>query len=351
MSAEQNFLIKLIAGKSEIKSVDFDKLDWRYFFETAEKQRVIPIIARNAENLALKLPQEIADELQRRARNISLANLELNWQLLRIAKLFKSNDIEFSAYKGATLSHIAFGDATFRQFGDLDVLIRRKDFPAVKNLLLKNDAKIAWNLSEKQEKAVLKHYYELPFLIGANNIPVEIHWSFMERFFAFEPAIETVFERQQIIKIHETEIPTLSNEDLLILLCVHGAKHFWQRLSWICDVGKLIENTAINWTLVESLAAEINCRRMLKLGLRLAEDLLQIELPDNFSADKDDKIIESLAAQLKNNLFEENILTERERVKIYLQMRENVFGKFVFLKRLFLTKAVDSLFLPMGRPQ
>jgi len=38
-------------------------------------------------------------------------------------------------------------------------------------------------------------------------------------------------------------------EDELVLICIHGAKHFWERLMWIADVAALISRqTAINWS-------------------------------------------------------------------------------------------------------
>jgi len=46
-----------------------------------------------------------------------------------------------------------------------------------------------------------------------------------------------------------TDVSALSVEDELVLICIHGAKHFWERLMWIADVAALISaQTAINWS-------------------------------------------------------------------------------------------------------
>lgn len=354
MNAEQKLLLTLIGNTSEyeIEPLLSEDINWLDFIEITENHRVIPLVFQRLRLFAAKLPPEIASELQNRAENRALQNLEFNAQLFKIAGLFEENKIEFLSYKGATLARLAYGDSSLRQFSDLDILIYKKDFPKVKNLLLENGGKSAWNLTGKQEKAVLKHYYEFPFKFGKNPVLVEIHWAFMESFFGFDYKIAEVFRRSQQIQIHGRIFRTLSNEDLLIFLCVHGSKHFWKRLSWICDVGKLAQTRRVEWKIVLNLAEKSGCRRMLKLGLLLAKDLLKIDLPDEIQAQiENDKEIESLAAEFKNQLFDDRFSGDSIRADIHLKMRERWRDKFTYSQRLFRTKLVDSLFMPMGRPR
>jgi len=65
---------------------------------------------------------------------------------------------------------------------------------------------------------------------------VEFH---TERTFRYHPRplqMEKLFERSAYVVIDGREVPVLSLEDELVLICVHGAKHFWERLMWIADV-------------------------------------------------------------------------------------------------------------------
>ncbi|PYY09939.1 MAG: hypothetical protein DMG69_08890 [Acidobacteria bacterium] len=39
------------------------------------------------------------------------------------------------------------------------------------------------------------------------------------------------------MKLNELQVHTLSPEDLLLVLCVHAAKHVWRRLSWVRGPG------------------------------------------------------------------------------------------------------------------
>ncbi len=73
---------------------------------------------------------------------------------------------------------------------------------------------------------------------------------------------------------------TFSAEDLLVYLCAHGAKHAWERLSWVVDVGGLIDRCRdLDWDAVNRLAAEEGVERVLLLGLILARDLTGAGLP------------------------------------------------------------------------
>ena len=64
------------------------------------------------------------------------------------------------------------------------------------------------------------------------------------------------------------------------MLCVHGSKHRWERLAWICDVAELVNrHPRLDWDRVLEDAATLRIRRMLDLGLRLAGELLGAAIP------------------------------------------------------------------------
>ena len=77
------------------------------------------------------------------------------------------------------------------------------------------------------------------------------------------------------------EAPALSVEDELVLICIHGAKHLWERLMWIADVAALVtRQSGIDWQGVTETAKEVGAERMLHIGLRLASDVLHARLPE-----------------------------------------------------------------------
>lgn len=81
------------------------------------------------------------------------------------------------------------------------------------------------------------------------------------------------------------EIPALCLEDELVLNCIHGAKHFWERLMWPADIAAIVSrHPEIAWERVRQSAREVGAERMVHVGLLLAESLLGVPVPAAMAA-------------------------------------------------------------------
>jgi hypothetical protein len=99
------------------------------------------------------------------------------------------------------------------------------------------------------------------------------------------------------------DVPALSTEDELILICIHGAKHFWERLMWIADVSALVSKQAIDWNRAMLAAREVQAERMLHIGLLLATNVLSANLPTQVADElRSDAAAESVAKQIAGRL-------------------------------------------------
>lgn len=329
--------------------------DWRHLIELADRHRVMPVLYNRLAAFADEVPGLPAAELRRRFRTISLANLALTGKLLKLLALLRERDIPALAYKGPALAQSAYGDISLRQFTDLDILVRKRDIHRVKELLLANGCRPAWSLTPTQEVAVLRHYYEYPFLCDDAKLLVEIHWEFAERFFSFEFDLDRIWARAEAVEIQGRTVETLSSEDSLLVLCAHGSKHFWERLSWVCDVAQTVSRRELDWGTLIERAAALGLQRMLWLGLLLASDLLGAQLPAEVGRKiRSEPRIRELAGRVRRGLFQ-NADAEPGALRtalLQLGMRERVRDKFKYSFRLLvMTKLVDSLFMPMGRPR
>jgi hypothetical protein len=56
---------------------------------------------------------------------------------------------------------------------------------------------------------------------------VELHWGFVDRQFSLPLDAEGLWGRLQRVSLGGGTIPTLSPEDLLLILCMHGSVHLW----------------------------------------------------------------------------------------------------------------------------
>ena len=104
-----------------------------------------------------------------------------------------------------------------------------------------------------------------------------------------------------------SKVLSLPPEDLALILCVHGAKHCFARLEWICDVAELIRShQEIDWARVIRQARKQGSERMVLLGLFLAMALLGAKLPEAVRQRvESDSLVRALASQVREALFRE----------------------------------------------
>jgi hypothetical protein len=104
-----------------------------------------------------------------------------------------------------------------------------------------------------------------------------------------------------------TSVRSFAPEDLMLVLCVHAAKEFWERLVWLCDLAELTRaHPDLNWQQLIKQASEAGARRILFVSLALASDLFELRLPDEIArAIEADRAVQTLAAEIKRQLFQE----------------------------------------------
>ncbi len=78
---------------------------------------------------------------------------------------------------------MAYGDLSLRQFGDLDILIHKRDLLRAKELLISQGYQL--KLTDAQEAAHIYSYYTLPFVRTNGKILVELHWALTGKHWPF----------------------------------------------------------------------------------------------------------------------------------------------------------------------
>jgi len=221
--------------------------------------------------------------------------------------LFEGHEIPAIPFKGPALAFCVYRNIALRQFGDLDILVPRQNVLRAKSLLLSQGYEPLLHLTPGQERSLLRSHCEYELVQMHSGLCAEIHWRFSPRHFLFPLDYEQVRERLEPAPLFGVRTQTLSPEDLLLVLCAHGAKHLWERLMWICDVAELIRTRkGINWGSVIEKARSLGSERMLFLGLLLANSLLEAPLPKEVLHEINaSSSLRSLAWQVQKWLFSE----------------------------------------------
>jgi hypothetical protein len=110
---------------------------------------------------------------------------------------------------------------------------------------------------------------------------LELHWDVAEKGVTVGINRELWWRDPQMVLLLEREVPTLGPENGLLYLCLHGTKHAWSRLKLVVDCADYLRAfPEIDWALVEERAHDAGLLRCLALGLRLAQSLGGISLPE-----------------------------------------------------------------------
>lgn len=294
-----------VADESRARELASTAIDWDYLFRLAERHAVLPLLYRGLEaHAGGAAPRVFAERLRERCRENATRNMLLAGELARVVRLFESEGVPVLAYKGPALALRAYGELALRRFVDLDVLVRREDVRHAGELLLSLGYAKPEGLNPAHEKFLLRRQHNLAFACEAGRLVVELHWEVAPAPFAALPLGARTWERAEALEVFGQRVRTLSPEDLLLALCVHGAKHLWERLAWVCDVAALVNShTDFDWAEVLVRARAARVERMLHLGLRLARALLGARVPENVSGEGSDPLADGLAAEVTEGLF------------------------------------------------
>jgi hypothetical protein len=316
---------------------------WPAFLQGAEDHRVIPLVGANVKHLDHALiPSQIRDKLRDLRRAQTVLALQLTAELFRLLPHFANAGIQVLITKGPALAVRCYGEPGMRQYADLDLVVREADIRRATQAMLDFAYEPRVPLTALDAK---KPSGEYAFRKPGTDLLVEFH---TEQTFRYHPRplkIEKLFERSAFVTIDGREVPVLSLEDELILICVHGAKHFWERLMWIADVAALISRQPLDWVRVLAVANEVGAQRILHLGLRLAADLLDAELPAHLKAAvQSDRTVAKLAAQIESRLVHPEVhdMGLLQRAAFRVQMRGRLFPGLAYLLRLSLTPTEED---------
>lgn len=323
---------------------------WEALIELAAFHRVAPLLDRALrDHCPPELPAAVRAELAAYARSLANRSLLLTGELVRVLKDLDMHGISALPFKGPALACLLYGDPALRHFDDLDILVRPSNYQAAQQCLLAR----GYQLQERRA-----FHTSLMLARGNCEIVVELHEDIMPALFPFRTDRQGIWERCGTFALGGLPMRTLAPEDLLLFLCVHGSRHLWLRLQWICDIAQLLRRApSLDWELTLTQARRAGGQRMLLLGVVLAHDLLGAPLPPEIvqQARRDPRTM-ALARQVHWRLFEGPLQRFKPwkdvqfRAQLIDRVRDRLlYAASIWLKLLLTPTADDWNCLPLPR--
>jgi hypothetical protein len=333
-----------------IQRIASGSVAWERLVQQAVRQGVAPLVYRSLNRVAATwVPDDVRSRLRDCFERNAARSFLLTAELFKLLRQLEDAGIKAIPFKGPTLAAAAYGDLTLRQFGDLDILIHREDWERTKNLLLAQGY-LPWRpLTEIEEAAQLKTEHAYTFVRTDGIAKVDLHWRITQDRYSFGIDPESLWDRLDQVSLGGKSVPTLHAEDLLIVLCVHGSKHCWERLAWICDVAELVRaKPKLNWEEIIRRSAALQIGRAVLLGFDLAKSLLDAPLPELIlSAIRHDRGVRWVSSLIQKRLFaRRRKFGPLERAVLFCMTRERLQDRFPHMvysfRRAATLKEIDT---------
>ncbi len=269
-----------------------DNLDWEILLDFLSDHGCTPLFAKSTiPKYESFIPPTHLDSINKYTQASSLRNQLIESTLIELLLLLYSNDIPCVPLKGPILSNSLYDDTYFREYADLDLLVKKTDLEKAGELIENQGFKLKFNVPKRLESYyiesgfyLLEQDIHLSYVRDTDNQSIDLHWSLVPERYSFSPLMLSVWNRSIPAKYKDSNFMNLSVEDLFIFLCIHGAKHSWSQLNWIIDLAQLLNiSPNLDWGWIKKECVSRNCTTMINTALLLLYDLFDFNIPESLS--------------------------------------------------------------------
>jgi hypothetical protein len=282
-------------------------IDWDFLLRAAAENSVMPLLASQLPALAGDKfsPQQI-QRLKAAGRAAGIRTLQLTAELIRVIDALRAKGALALPYKGPVVAQQAYGDLALREFEDLDIVLPQRDVTKADGALreLGYKPRYPWILGASAPIPGEYNYGD-----DGGRVIVELHTEMTLRHCPVPPDLQEMNRRAKAVSLSGHELLTFDPEDTLVLLCVHGSKDFWERISWIADVAEFVQRQAnLDWEQVFARANALKATRMVLLGLFLAARTLDAPLPEGVRKPMEaDALVSEIATEIEARLLAKSV--------------------------------------------
>jgi hypothetical protein len=265
---------------SRIRALAIQVGDWEDLVDLASRHGLLPVLYTRLRDLCPGMDKDRLTGLKSQYAANARRNALLLAELLHLLDLFQAKGIVALPFKGPVLAVQAYGDYAARWSVDLDFLLRPGDMLRARDALEEDGYKLQMDLTDAQTKAYLRSCQDWAFVHPQRRVFADLNTVIASHTVSRAADVERMMNRAKSLTLDGRSVPVATPEDTLMALCIHGARHGWDRISQLADLAALIDACpAVDWERVASESRERRIRRMVLVGLSLAGTLLGAELP------------------------------------------------------------------------
>ena len=214
---------------------------WHALYPLAAVHRVVPLVYRRLQaQHANAVPPDVISALRNHHHANALMCVQTTRTMLDVHSALAAVGVEALVFKGPALAAMAYGESGWREYSDIDLLVRRGDLRAADECL--NDLgwrqrAWPWPLSGTGGWVLGVSNKELSYQRGPAEIAVDLHWRLVDSETpGMPPTPGDVWRRKESVELLGRAVPAMGPEDMLLTIASHEARHGWAHLRGVCDV-------------------------------------------------------------------------------------------------------------------
>ena len=313
-------------------------LDWTAVIDLAWYHGVGHLLHRNLSTLCSDLmPAESLAQLRRTTQAGMLVNRLIAQELVALCEAFEAHGVPVIPIKGVSLAASVYGDLTLRDVSDIDLLVPEGSLAEAQAVLLTMDYEREVPSFGPGEGGDEEETYHV-VLKKHTLFRVDLQYVMAHHQFTFRLDRPEFWQYRSPVVLANKIVQGLAPEDLLVVLCVHGSKHVWEELKWVCDVAELLRlHQNLDWERIFRNASTWRCRRLVYMGLTLAHLVLDAPLPEAVVARVGtDSDVQRFSCRMPGTLLADHRagVSQSQAVALYFSLKDSCWERWIFGLRL-----------------
>jgi len=255
-------------------------IDWNHFICLIARHRLFPQVNAFSKRYPDIIPVEVQVRIAVQASKNLRWILTLAGELHIIHQLFESEHIGFIAMKGPLMVQQLYGDYTFRQSRDLDILVEENYIDKAIGVLTNAGYHLldAYFVHNKEKRPLyMKRENHARFRHPNKMIFIELHWAVSKYFTSIKTPL--LFGRTIEIDVNDKKYRTFPEDDYFVIMATHGIYHRYELLFWLYDIAHIMLMPGINYSGLLARAEKYNCYTPVKVSMALASSVFGMHKP------------------------------------------------------------------------
>lgn len=270
-------------------------VEWTSFISLARRQGVLHWFA-GVPTLASILPAAVLEAARNERALTAQRNLLLSAELVQLVGYFRRAGIRVLAFKGVIAAVQFYGDLAERPSGDLDLLVRPRDYSRAVDVLVDAGYDLGVEYPTSLQRA---------FSNPQKGTDVDLHWGVPPVLPHFSG--RTLWSHCTDIELIGTTVPTFDRSSAMAVAAINAVKAYWNvSLRQHIDVAVSLRHLSVEeWHALLRRSKRIGCFNCLLAAAYVSDSLFPTVLPPHIRSDaRLSSLAALIASEITQHLFD-----------------------------------------------